>query len=112
MPNHVENHIEFNGDKQQIDAMLNKIGSDKYGTGTIDFKKIISMPETLNIEAGSRTDHDPRRVLINQRTVIATVPPKDGAASGGKRIAAAQRILDESAEPEILKCAYLNAAGR
>lgn len=57
MPNHVENHIEFNGDKQQIDAMLNKIKSDKYGTGTIDFKKIISMPETLNIEAGSKTDH-------------------------------------------------------
>ncbi len=56
MPNHVENHIEFNGDKQQIDAMLNKIKSDEYGTGTIDFKKIISMPETLNIEAGSRTD--------------------------------------------------------
>lgn len=25
MPNHVENHIEFNGDRQQIDAMLNKI---------------------------------------------------------------------------------------
>ena len=56
MPNHVENHIEFNGDKQQIDAMLNKIGSDEYGTGTIDFKKIIAMPETLNIEAGSKTD--------------------------------------------------------
>ena len=57
MPNHVENHIEFNGDKQQIDAMINKIKSDKYGIGTIDFKKIITMPETLNIEAGSRTDH-------------------------------------------------------
>lgn len=57
MPNHVENHIEFNGDKQQIDAMLNKIGSDEYGIGTIDFKKIINMPKTLNIEAGSRTDH-------------------------------------------------------
>ena len=57
MPNHVENHIEFNGDRQQIDAMLNKIKSDEYGIGTIDFKKIINMPETLNIEAGSRTDH-------------------------------------------------------
>lgn len=56
MPNHVENHIEFNGDKQQIDAMINKIKSDKYGIGTIDFKKIITMPETLNIEAGSKTD--------------------------------------------------------
>ena len=29
MPNHVENHIEFNGDRQQIDAMLNKIKSDE-----------------------------------------------------------------------------------
>ena len=28
MPNHVENHIEFNGDKQQIDAMLKKIGTE------------------------------------------------------------------------------------
>lgn len=56
MPNHVENHIEFSGDTRQIKAMLESIKNDEYGTGTIDFKKIISMPETLNIEAGSRAD--------------------------------------------------------
>lgn len=56
MPNHIENIITLKGDKQQIDAMLNKIKSDEYGAGTIDFNKIIPMPESLNIEAGSRTD--------------------------------------------------------
>lgn len=56
MPNHVENHIEFSGDKQRIDAMLEQIKDDEYGIGTIDFNKIIPMPESLNIEAGSKTD--------------------------------------------------------
>ena len=56
MPNHVENHIEFSGDEQRISAMLEQIKNDKYGIVTIDFNKIIPMPESLNIEAGSKTD--------------------------------------------------------
>ena len=56
MPNHVENRIEFSGDEKQIHEMLEAIKSDKYGLGTIDFNKIIPMPESLNIEAGSATD--------------------------------------------------------
>ena len=56
MPNHVENRIEFSGDTLQIKAMLETIKNDEYGIGTIDFNKIIPMPESLNIEAGSRTD--------------------------------------------------------
>lgn len=56
MPNHVENHIEFSGDARQIKAMLEIIKNDEYGIVTIDFNKIIPMPKSLNIEAGSRTD--------------------------------------------------------
>ena len=56
MPNHVENHIEFSGDTRQIKTMLESIKNDEYGIGTIDFNKIIPMPESLHIEAGSRTD--------------------------------------------------------
>lgn len=56
MPNHVENHIEFSGDTRQIKAMLELIKNDEYGIGTIDFNKIIPMPESLHIEAGSRSD--------------------------------------------------------
>lgn len=56
MPNHVENHISLQGDKQKIREMLESIQNDEFGVGTIDFNKIIPMPESLNIEAGSRTD--------------------------------------------------------
>lgn len=57
MPNHVENHISLQGDEQKIREMLEAIQNDEFGVGTIDFNKIIPMPESLNIEAGSRTDN-------------------------------------------------------
>ena len=56
MPNHIENIITLTGDKQKINEMLKAIQNDDYSLGTIDFNKIIPMPENLNIEAGSRTD--------------------------------------------------------
>ena len=56
MPNHVENRIEYSGDARQIRTMLESIKTDEYGIGTVDFNKIIPMPESLNIEAGSKTN--------------------------------------------------------
>ena len=56
MPNHITNILKFKGDSEQVHAMLDKIKSDELGLGSIDFNKIIPMPESLNIEAGSRTD--------------------------------------------------------
>lgn len=56
MPNHVENHIEYSGDARQIKTMLESIKTDEYGIGTVDFNKIIPMPKSLNIEAGSKTN--------------------------------------------------------
>lgn len=56
MPNHVENIITLSGNEQEIQRMLEQIKSDEFGVGTVDFNKIIPMPESLNIEAGSRTD--------------------------------------------------------
>ena len=56
MPNHVENNIILKGDKQKIREMLEAIQNDDYGLGTVDFNKIIHMPESLNIEACSETD--------------------------------------------------------
>ena len=57
MPNHITNILTFEGDSEQVHAMLDKIKSDELGFGSIDFNKIIPMPESLNIEAGSRTDN-------------------------------------------------------
>ncbi len=55
MPNNIRNYIRLIGDKERIDALLEHIKRDEYGIGTIDFNKIIPMPESLNIESGSRT---------------------------------------------------------
>ena len=56
MPNHVTNIIKLSGDKGKIHAMLQAVQNDTYGIGSLDFGKIIPMPESLNIEAGSGTD--------------------------------------------------------
>lgn len=56
MPNHIKNIITLKGDEQKIREMLEEIQYDELGLGTVDFNKIIPMPESLNVESGSRTD--------------------------------------------------------
>ena len=56
MPNHITNIIKCIGDRLQVKAMMEAIMDNEYGVGSIDFNKIIPMPESLQIEAGSRTD--------------------------------------------------------
>ena len=55
MPNHVTNVLTLRGEPEQIRAMLEAIRYDDLGIGSVDFNKIIPMPESLNIEAGSQT---------------------------------------------------------
>ena len=55
MPNYVKNKIRFSGPDKDVREMLEKIKNDELGIGTIDFKKVIPMPESLMIECGSRT---------------------------------------------------------
>lgn len=56
MPNHVENYITIRGDKQRIDELREAVKNDEIGVGSIDFEKLIPMPESLNITCGSSTD--------------------------------------------------------
>ena len=56
MPNHVTNRVKFTGDIKKIQDILVAIQYDHQGRGSIDFNKIIPMPESLNITAGSVTD--------------------------------------------------------
>lgn len=53
MPNHVTNIIRLSGDGEKIAQMLEEIKYDDIGLGSIDFNKIIPMPEDLNIEESS-----------------------------------------------------------
>lgn len=62
MPNHVINQVKFECPEEKLKEILSAIcyGEDSEaqtkGIGTIDFNKIIPMPESLNIESGSYTD--------------------------------------------------------
>ena len=56
MPNHVINLINLKGDKNKITEMLEAIKADEFGIGSVDFEKVIPMPESLRIESGSKTD--------------------------------------------------------
>lgn len=56
MPNDIKNIIRLKGEEEKINEMLKTIQNDKYGIGTIDFNKIIPMPESLDIVDGSKTD--------------------------------------------------------
>ena len=62
MPNHVFNRLEFDCPQDRLREILEAICYDgnseeaeMTGVGTIDFNKIIPMPDSLNIESGSRT---------------------------------------------------------
>lgn len=56
MPNHVTNVVKIIGEKEKVEEMLKAIQDDECGRGTIDFNKIIPMPESLNIISGTQTD--------------------------------------------------------
>jgi hypothetical protein len=47
MPNHVTNIITFKGDESKIKELLNHIKKDDKGVGSIDFEKIIPMPDNI-----------------------------------------------------------------
>ena len=55
IPNHIKNIIHLQGDKQRIHEIMETIKNDEYGIGSVDFNKIIPMPESLDITAGSPT---------------------------------------------------------
>lgn len=56
MPNHVTNIIELHAEPEVVAEVFAAIQDNNIGPGSIDFNKLIPMPESLSIESGSRTD--------------------------------------------------------
>lgn len=50
MPNHTLNTLTFSGDSARIEALLAAVQNDEGGKGSIDFDRLIPMPEELNPE--------------------------------------------------------------
>lgn len=84
MPNHVTNILKFNGNAERFQEMLGRIQNEEYGRGSIDFNKIIPMPESLNIQSGSMT----RRGLEAYQgflKVRTDIKPEDWAEQHGSK---------------------------
>ena len=47
MPNHVTSVITLSGDESRIKAMLEAIKTNEYGIGSVDFEKILPMPDSI-----------------------------------------------------------------
>ena len=62
MPNHIQSNLKFICDEERLREILEAIKyessdeSEDIGYGTIDFQKIMPMPEDLDIESGSLTN--------------------------------------------------------
>ena len=54
MTNCIANRLHLSGDQNRIDELLESIKGEE---SVIDFNRIIPMPESLNIESGSRTNN-------------------------------------------------------
>lgn len=78
MPNYVENIITLKGDEKKIREMFEAIKSDDYGLGTVDFNKIIPMPESLKVESGSRTDRGIEMVKTYLENMPEELNDKEG----------------------------------
>ena len=53
MPNHITNKVKLIGSQQKINGILNAVKYDDGELGTLDFNKLIQMPESLNMTSGS-----------------------------------------------------------
>jgi hypothetical protein len=47
VPNHVTSVINLSGDESRIKAMLEQIKNDEVGIGSVDFNKIMPMPDNI-----------------------------------------------------------------
>ena len=54
MPNHVTNNLKFECSDEQMKSILDYLRVEGEELGSVDFNKLIPMPETLKIESGSR----------------------------------------------------------
>lgn len=73
MPNHITNILTIDADEDTLKSILEAIKNDEYGIGSLDFNKIIPMPESLNMESGSRTNRglELYRSFVLESAVIA-----------------------------------------
>lgn len=53
MPNHIKNKVYLSGDQSRIQTLLESVRYDDGAIGSLDCNKIIPMPDSLNLTAGT-----------------------------------------------------------
>jgi len=108
MPNHITNLITFGADSDSLAAfqrMLHDMREEDQPLGSFDFNKLIPMPESLNIEAGSRTDAGLKlfRAFVKESADIAKAALFVSDEEGEKMAAAHLAKWDarKNQDPEI-----------
>lgn len=56
MPNHITNIIELECSRERSKEIMEFLRADGQDYGSVDFNKLVPMPESLNIQSGSETD--------------------------------------------------------
>ena len=97
MPNHIMNLITLNGDEKVIEELRMQLKQSDGELGSLDFQKIIPMPESLNIEAGTKTDFGMKLYLIAEALAI----PQEQYAESGDKIRAVLRHTDYMAVSRV-----------
>lgn len=83
MPNHITNRIKIQADAGRIKEILSAVQDDKIGISSLDFNKIIPMPESLDITEGSQTEKGLkmyRDFLAASKVFSAAAPENQEAA--------------------------------
>lgn len=78
MPNHVTNRVHLYGDAEKIRELLEAVRYDDGELGTLDFEKLIPLPEELKIQSGSMTGKAMNAYLsaVNPRNLGFPYPDK------------------------------------
>ena len=94
MSNYVTNIIEIHAEGKALENILTAIRRDGDEYGSLDFNKLIPMPESLDLTKGSVTDDSVRAYISNLRDEIVTHPDRPGSLAEVKRyVSASEKIL-------------------
>ena len=97
MPNYVTNIIEIHAKGKNLNSILNAIRRDGDELGSVDFNKLIPMPESLNLTKGSVTDASVRAYISHLRDEIVNHPDRPGSLAEVKRyVLAGEKVLTGS----------------
>lgn len=120
MPNHVKNFLTIKADGERLAEILDSIKDDEKGVGTIDFRKLIPLPQIQEVPESPFTQqgYAMYKQYVNEKTVqqlIAdndTIPDKlrENARLELRRIEARYSMLDNDEQNMFLagKICYEN----